>query len=821
VIFNRLKKAITLFLFFTLSVLGFFSSRATLFAATSSSLTSQPTSLKTSDQSNQKFFFTINNDWDPGETIVFTFPSSYTTATIVEDDVDVAYGSTDLTTAATCAGSEQASVSMSSNVLTVTLCAGDAPTVVTGTIVTVEIGTNASASGLGTHKITNPSAVGTYFIDLSGTLASTGSIPMPIVSNDQSGVTALLAHGVSEPPSGGGDEPPSDPGPEEEPDEEPEEEPETPPVEEPELPPEEVPPEEEPETPPVEEPDDEPTEEPETPPEDPTEEEGGGEGAEVTAEVSVTVDGVRLPVRNGSLELLSDTTAVIRIDIEGAKEIKTVVVVIDGETYVLSRVDSDTFEGIVTLPSGSSSLSVVVTSEKGESVVESIRLNGRGYGFVYEDDGGRQVPIANAVLTVYRLDGGRVLWDANTYGGRNPALSSASGAFGWYAPNGEYEVVAERDGYEDASVRISVRNGILTPRILMKKVSAVQLPPIIETIGNLFTPVRDFFGNTTTTNVINAVNDVISSPEAETVANIALPVTTVVATSSAVVLASSFNLLPYLQYLFTAPFLFFSRRKRSNFGLVYHSMTKVPVELAIVRLYHMPDNRLVKSVVTNAEGKYFLFVPEPGDYRIQATKNGFHFPSTYLSGVKDDGAYTDVYTNQIVRVTEKDATIGASIPLDPSEASEHQGVRSLQWKRFLRTLQKVAAPLGFILSFYVVVISPTPFSIAICFIQFFALLISIHLAWPRKARGWGIVTSAHDRKPLGNVVVRLFEPRYNKLVESTLTDSRGRYSFLLGANEYFASFDRDAFLQKIVRPIDYRDKKEPAPLTVNVSLDPR
>ncbi len=816
VIFDRLKKAITFFLFFTLSLRGIFALSGTVFAATSSSLTSQPSSLKISEESNEKFLFTINSNWDPGETIILTFPSGYTTSTITEDDVDVAYGAVDLSTAATCAGSEEASVAMSSNVLTITACAGDAPVISSGAIITIEIGTNASSSGLGTNRITNPSLPGTYFIDLAGTLNSLGSIPVPIVSSESAGVTAILAHGVGEPDEGGSDE---DPGPEPAP-EEPPVEPEEPPVEpeEPPVEPEEPPvePEEpptEPEKPPVE-PGDEPTTD-----EEPTDEAGdGGEevGNGVTVDVRVSVGGVTLPLRSGSIDLLSDTTASIRIDVDGAKTVDTVTVVVDGKTYVLSRVDADTFEGILVLPSGSSSLSIIVTSERGEEVVESIRLNTRGYGFVYETEDGRRVPIGNAVLTVYDLSDGRRLWD----GGVNPAVSTPGGAFGWYASNGEYEVVAERDGYEDKAVRVSVGNGILAPSIEMKKLGETPTP-IVDTLQNLFSPFEDVFNTTLPSEAIQAVADALNSPEAETVANIALPVTTVVATSSAVVLTSSFNLLPYLQYLFTAPFAIFGRRKRSHFGLVYHSMTKVPVELAIVRLYHMPDNRLVKSVVTNAEGKYFLFVPEPGDYRISATKGGFHFPSTYLNGVKDDGAYLDVYTNQTIRVTEKDATIGASIPLDPSEASEHQGVRSLQWKRFLRTLQKVAAPVGFILSFYVFLVNPSWFSGILTFVQFFALLISIRLAWPRKARGWGIVTSARDRKPLGNVVVRLFEPRYNKLVESTLTDSHGRYSFLLGANEYFASFDRDAFLQKIVRPIDYRDKKEPAPLTVNIALDPR
>ena len=73
---------------------------------------------------------------------------------------------------------------------------------------------------------------------------------------------------------------------------------------------------------------------------------------------------------------------------------------------------------------------------------------------------------------------------------------------------------------------------------------------------------------------------------------------------------------------------------------------------------------------------------------------------------------------------------------------------------------------------------------------------------------------------MGNAVVRLFEPKYNKLVETTLTDTLGRYSFLVGPNEYFVRTDKDGYDQHIVRPIDYRQKTEPEAIAIDVPLSP-
>ena len=61
-----------------------------------------------------------------------TFPTDFDTSTLTEDDVDVADDGVDLTTAATCAGSEQTSVAIGGDVVTATICAGDGGSIASG-----------------------------------------------------------------------------------------------------------------------------------------------------------------------------------------------------------------------------------------------------------------------------------------------------------------------------------------------------------------------------------------------------------------------------------------------------------------------------------------------------------------------------------------------------------------------------------------------------------------------------------------------------------------------------------------------------------------
>lgn len=359
--------------------------------------------------------------------------------------------------------------------------------------------------------------------------------------------------------------------------------------------------------------------------------------------------------------------------------------------------------------------------------------------------------------------------------------------------------VVNCDGSCSATVPADSFCSTVTPPVTRPPAST---PPVTETPGA--SPVE----------VIRAL------PEIQTAVDIAIPVTVVAAVATTAVLASSFGLLQFLQFWFTSPFLFFARRKRKAYGIVYNAMSKVVIDLATVRLYDTISNRLVKSTVTDARGRYF-FVTDPGQYRLSVSKNGFVFPSVYLAGVKDDGIYLDVYTGQTIVVTEHSATIAANIPLDVAEGHKDQEPSMVGRRRFFRKLQFAFSASGMVLSLLVYFFSPSFLTAALAVGQVIVFCLFWRLAIPRRPKGWGVVYDNTTRRPVGNAVVRLFEPKYNKLVETTLTDSLGRYSFLVGPNEYFVRADKEGYQEQIIRPIDYRQKTEPEALMVDVPLEPK
>ena len=136
-----------------------------------------PTTLQAGSSANHRVVFTTVSGVAQGQTITIEFASAFDTSTIIEDDVDVADDGVDLTTAATCAGTEQTSVAMAADILTITICAGDGGAITAGSSIAVEIGTNATSSGTGANRIINPSSSRTAYLSIAGTFGDLGSVP--------------------------------------------------------------------------------------------------------------------------------------------------------------------------------------------------------------------------------------------------------------------------------------------------------------------------------------------------------------------------------------------------------------------------------------------------------------------------------------------------------------------------------------------------------------------------------------------------------------------------------------------------------------------
>lgn len=89
-------------------------------------------------------------------------------------------------------------------------------------------------------------------------------------------------------------------------------------------------------------------------------------------------------------------------------------------------------------------------------------------------------------------------------------------------------------------------------------------------------------------------------------------------------------------------------------GTVYDAVTKKPINMAIVRMIRLEDQKLLESRVTGEKGRYGI-VAEPGKYTLDVTATGYSFPTKGQTG----------YTGEILEFTSP-TLLGVDIPLTPA-----------------------------------------------------------------------------------------------------------------------------------------------------------
>ena len=303
---------------------------------------------------------------------------------------------------------------------------------------------------------------------------------------------------------------------------------------------------------------------------------------------------------------------------------------------------------------------------------------------------------------------------------------------------------------------------------------------------------------------VEAVNQTIATP--------ALAATIAVNTFATF---SFFNFATYFQYFFTQPFVFIFRRRRRKWGVVYNSLTKQPVDLAIVRLYNKDTNRLVQSRVTDRQGR-FNFLVSPGMYHLVVMKPGFTFPSQYLKDKTEDVTYLDLYHGEEITVTEGRADITVNIPID-SEVKEQPAMRIIV-VHYLRKLQYWLAFAAVPLAIIAAIISPGALTFAMLGFHSLMFILFRRLGYQKPPKNWGIIYDKKTRKPLGRAITRIYDKQYNKLLETRVTDDHGRYAFLVDKNVYYVTAEKVGYHPVKTDEIDLVKKTQDMLVGMDIGL---
>jgi hypothetical protein len=457
-----------------------------------------------------------------------------------------------------------------------------------------------------------------------------------------------------------------------------------------------------------------------------------------------------------------------------------------------------------------------VEIDYGASQLDSIAISLQAVNFGSVTDNNHQSLAATEVI-LHKENGD--IFPASIYGQQNPQVTGNSGLIGWMVPNGRFYLTAKKENfYEYSSPVFEVQNNIIN-----NDLSLVETPPKIQDIidpsasvaKNVANVAKNLAQKTTAATAVAVkkvqkaaavAQEIASDPAVKQVANqVVAPTAVGVAAVGTVALVSWADILSLLRFLFLQPLLLLGRGKRAKWGVVYNSLSKMPVDLALVRLFNADTGKLMQTKVTSSDGRYF-FVVDAGRYRLEVRKGNFVFPTSLLKDFQTDGQKLDIYHGEEIKVIDKGSVITANIPLDPS-GEKLKTPKRLIFSKMMHRVQGVISWIGLVVTAISLYISPIWYMWILLAVHLSLTFVFRRLAKPPVSKGWGIVYDEQTKKPLSQVVARLFDSKFNKLVATEVTGQDGKYYFMAGDNKYYVSYERLGYEPLKTEVIDLQGKQ--------------
>ncbi|MBI2990002.1 MAG: fibronectin type III domain-containing protein [Candidatus Magasanikbacteria bacterium] len=304
---------------------------------------------------------------------------------------------------------------------------------------------------------------------------------------------------------------------------------------------------------------------------------------------------------------------------------------------------------------------------------------------------------------------------------------------------------------------------------------------------------------------LESIKTIIDNPRVEQVnERVAAPGLIAIGFANAATGAQLPNLLAFLRYIFGQPIMLLRRRKQKKWGVVYNAFTKRPVDLATIRIIEDKTDKVVRTQVTDTHGRYFVSV-DPGAYRIEIIKPGFLGFSEYLKEKDEDSSYVNLYHGSVFYPSEEQAYLTYNIPVDPDVPDKTTD--SVLKDRLKLVLHHAFSVVGLIASAVSFVVSPTPLIGTLLALHLFFYVLMYKIAHRALPASWGVISEQGTRKELGHVVVRVFDSEYDKLVNTEVSDRKGRYAVLVGPSRYYLTYDKKEYKLKKSPTLDYSSEK--------------
>lgn len=253
-------------------------------------------------------------------------------------------------------------------------------------------------------------------------------------------------------------------------------------------------------------------------------------------------------------------------------------------------------------------------------------------------------------------------------------------------------------------------------------------------------------------------------------------------------------------------------RSKSGFGTVFHSVTGKPIDLARIRLVDI-HGLTVTSAVTDRYGHYRL-TGIPGEFTVDVLKPGYVFPSVYLKAYKRSKLYENVLSSQKIKIKDY-GIITKNIPMDPAGESPRSSRVFSRWLILSDNAQLSISYLSIFFVLYPILIPSHTVAWIIFAIHLIILMHRVFTFKPGKPQ-FGTVTDTASGAAIEQVIIRLFDASFNKILNTQITSPKGRYAFLVNKGSYYMTLQKEGY--KPVRLNFPNITKDSYPLATNVRM---
>lgn len=245
-------------------------------------------------------------------------------------------------------------------------------------------------------------------------------------------------------------------------------------------------------------------------------------------------------------------------------------------------------------------------------------------------------------------------------------------------------------------------------------------------------------------------------------------------------------------------------RRRRPWGTVYDSVTKAPLDPALVELLD-ENNESAGDAITDLDGRYGFVVPE-GSYVMNVKKTNYTFPSKRLQMASTGGLYNDPYYGGPLQIS---GAVNRDIPMDPVafDWNQFEKLRTKQthfYHRFDRTIIRI-----FNLLFYFgALFALAQFIIRLDVFSGFLLVVYVAVMIYRYVHGGPLLygTIERDGRPVPYAVVRVM--RDDVELQRKVTDKYGRYAAIVSPGLYQIKVDEqvaeDTYVTVFTTTVDAR-----------------